>query len=32
MVQAVHDEALDPEGGLLYEADSKGVIESNKQC
>ncbi len=30
MAQAVYDEALDPDGGLMYEADSKRIIETEK--
>lgn len=30
MAQAVHDDALDPDGGLLHEADGRGIIDSDK--
>jgi cellobiose epimerase len=30
MAQAIHDEAVDIDGGLLYEADSHGLIDSDK--
>jgi mannobiose 2-epimerase len=30
MAQAIYDEALDSDGGLLYEADSGGIIDTNK--
>jgi mannobiose 2-epimerase len=31
MAQAVLDEAVDPDGGLLYEADSRGIINTDKE-
>ena len=31
MAQAVLDQAVDPDGGLLYEADSSGIIDSGKE-
>ncbi|MGD1155446.1 MAG: AGE family epimerase/isomerase [Terriglobia bacterium] len=31
MAQAVLDEAVDPDGGLLYEADSSGIINTDKE-
>jgi len=31
MAQAVHDQAIDADGGLFYEADSTGIIDSDKQ-
>ena len=31
MAQAVLDEAVDPDGGLLYEADSGGIINTDKE-
>jgi mannobiose 2-epimerase len=30
MAKAVHDEAQDSDGGLLYEADSSGIIDTDK--
>ena len=30
MAQAVHDQAVDKDGGLLYEADRTGIINSDK--
>ena len=31
MAQAVLDQAVDPDGGLLYEADSSGIINTDKE-
>jgi mannobiose 2-epimerase len=31
MAQAVLEQAIDPDGGLLYEADSTGIINSGKE-
>ena len=31
MAQAVHDQAIDADGGLFYEADSTRIIDSDKQ-
>jgi len=31
MAQAVLDEAIDPDGGLLYEADARGIIDCGKE-
>jgi len=31
MAQAVLEQAIDPDGGLLYEADSSGIIDSGKE-
>jgi len=31
MAQAALDQAVDPDGGLLYEADSSGIIDTDKE-
>ena len=31
MAQAVLDQAVDPDGGLLYEADASGIIDTGKE-
>jgi mannobiose 2-epimerase len=31
MAQAVLDQAVDPDGGLLYEADQSGIIDADKE-